>query len=305
MIGPWVTNKADVAYVMQGPMTLGLPALMLKLFRRIPFVIHIQDLWPESLFSTGMFNSKWGLKMLDAWCNFVYWHAAKIVTITPGMKKRLIEKGVPEHKIEVIYNWCDEELAKSLSMAGRFNIVFAGNMGKAQALEPVLDAAKIVGDKQPAVQFVFIGSGVAVESLKQKAADLKLKNILFLARRPTNQIGEILTLSDVLLVHLKKDPLFEITIPSKTQAYMAAGRPILIGVPGDAADLVMRAKAGLPCEPENPQSIVDAVCQLYAMPRPELEAMGQNGKRFYQQQLSFELAVSRLEETFAQAAKKY
>jgi glycosyltransferase involved in cell wall biosynthesis len=314
MIGPSVTKKADVAYVMQGPMTLGLPACALKLLKGMPFVLHIQDLWPDSLLSTEMFSNKVGLKMMNGWCSVVYKHAARIITITPGMKQRLIERGVSEDKIKVIYNWCDaaqmcpagrnEELAQSLGMGGRFNIVFAGNMGKAQALEPVLDAAKIVGNKQLSVQFVFIGSGVEVDSLKQKAASLELKNVLFLARRPANQIGEILTLADVLLVHLKKDPLFEITIPSKTQAYMAAGRPILIGVPGDAVDLVMRANAGLQCEPENPQSIADAVCRLYAMPRTELDALGQNGKQFYQQQLSFELAVSRLEETFAQAAKK-
>lgn len=313
-IGLCAARKADVVYMMQGPMTLGFPALMFKLLRRTPYVIHIQDLWPDSLLSTGMFNSSVGLKMLDAWCNLVYRYAAKIITITPGMKKRLIEKRVPEHKIEVIYNWCDlaqvcpvgrnEDLAKSLGLAGRFNIIFAGNMGKAQALSPVLDAAERVGKKFPAVQFVFIGSGVEVDSLKQRSAQLKLSNVLFLPRRPASQIGEILNLADVLLVHLKKDPLFEITIPSKTQAYLAAGRPVLIGVPGDAADLVAQAKAGLSCEPENPQSIADAVCKFHQMPRTELEAMGQNGKVFSQQQLSLDLVASRLENAFVQTEQR-
>lgn len=309
MTGLCATKKAAVTYVMQGPMTLGLPAMMLKLFKRMPYVIHIQDLWPDSLLSTGMFQNTLGLKMLSAWCNCVYRHAAKIVTITPGMKQRLIERGVPEQKIEVVYNWCDdaqvcsagkdEPLAQSLGMAGRFNIVFAGNMGKAQALEPVLDAAKIVGEKQPSVQFVFIGSGVSVESLKRKTADLGLKNVLFLPRRPASEIGGILSLADVLFVHLKKDPLFEITIPSKTQAYLAAGRPILMAVPGDATDLVLNAKAGLPCEPENPHSIAEAVYRFHAMPRSELDAMGENGKRYYGQHLSFEIAAARLDAIFA------
>lgn len=312
-IGVWATKPADVAYISQGPIALGLPACVLKLLKGMPFVLHIQDLWPDSLLSTGMFNSKLGLKLLDAWCNFVYRHAAKIITITPGMKKRLIEKGVPEQKIEVIYNWCDaaqtcpaeknEELAKSLNMAGRFNIVFAGNMGKAQALEPVLDAAKIVGDKRPAVQFVFIGSGVAVDGLKKKAADLGLSNVLFLPRRPANQIGEILALADVLLVHLKKDPLFEITIPSKTQAYMAAGRPILIGVPGDAADLVMRANAGLSCEPENVSDIAAKTLKFAAMSVSELEIMGENGKQFYNRELSFAMAMAKLDRVFSSIVK--
>jgi colanic acid biosynthesis glycosyl transferase WcaI len=313
-IGPWVVKPADVAYVPQGPMTVGLPACALRLLRRIPFVLHIQDLWPDSLLSTGMFNNKLGLKMVSGWCDFVYKRSARIVTITPGMKRRLIERGVPEDKLEVIYNWCDdsqicrgkpdEELARSLSMAGRFNIVFAGNMGKAQAISPVLDAARIVGQQQPDIQFVFVGGGVDVESLKQKAAELGLKNVLFLARRPVSEIGNILSLADVLFVHLKKDTLFEITIPSKTQAYMAAGRPILIGVPGDATDLVTQANAGLPCEPENPQSIAGAVLKLHAMPRSELDVMGENGKRFYEQQLAFGIATTKFERIFNSAEKK-
>jgi len=312
-IGTWAVKSADVAYVDQGPITVGLPACVLKLLKGIPFVLHIHDLWPDSLLSTGMCNNRLVLKMVNAFCNFVYKRAAKIIVITPGMKQRLIERRVPESKIEMIYNWCDdsqifraepdEELAKSLSMAARFNVVFAGNMGKAQALEPVLYAAKIVGQSQPAVQFVFIGDGVDVERLKQKVPGLGLKNVLFLARRPLSEIGAILNLADVLFVHLKKDPLFEITIPSKTQAYMAAGRPVLIGVPGDATDLVMKANAGLPCEPENPQSIAEAVLKFHAMPRSELQTMGYNGKRFYDQQLAFKIAVDKLENIFQGVAR--
>ncbi|MCE5187379.1 MAG: glycosyltransferase family 4 protein [Planctomycetaceae bacterium] len=313
LLGPWVTKKADVAYIMQGPMTLGLPACILKLIKRIPYVIHIQDLWPDTLSSTGMFNRQVGLKTLSLCCNLVYRHAARIITITPGMKERLIERGVTEDKIDVIYNWSDgaitdnadkdEELAKSLGMSGRFNIVFAGNMGKAQALDPVIEAAKSIADKQPVIQFVFIGSGVCVDALKQKTSEMGVENVLFLSRRPITEIGKILSLADVLFVHLKKDSLFEITIPSKTQAYLAAGRPILIGVGGDATNLVLKANAGLACEPENPQSIADAVLDFYSTPKSELDKMAENGKRFYQERLSFEIAASKIEEVLTKAVR--
>lgn len=228
-IGTWAVRPADVAYVVQGPITVGLPACILKLLKGIPFVFHIHDLWPDSLLSTGMFNNKLVLKLVDGWCNFVYQRAAKIVTITPGMKQRLIERGVSEDKIEVIYNWCDdslicraepnEELAKTLGMSGRFNIVFAGNMGKAQA-------------------------------------------------------------------------------------YMAAGRPILIGVPGDATDLVVKANAGLPCEPENPQSIAETVLKFYSLPHAQLDAMGQNGKAFYDKHLCFSIAAEKFERIFQELSLK-
>jgi colanic acid biosynthesis glycosyl transferase WcaI len=313
-IGPWVVKKADVAYVSQGPITVGIPACILRLLKGIPFVLHIQDLWPDSLTSTGMFNNKTGLNLVHSVCNFVYKRAAKIVVIAPGMKQLLIERGIPEHKIEVIYNWCDDsqicraerndKLARSLNMAGKFNIVFAGNMGKAQALEPILDAAKIVAGQKPNVQFVFIGGGVEVENLKARAEQLNLKNTLFLPRRPINEIGAILRLADVLFVHLKDDPLFRITVPSKTQAYLAAGRPILIGVRGDATELVLKAEAGLACEPENPESIAAAVLKFAEMSKTELENMGQNGKIFYDRELSFAIAASRFERIFQAAAKK-
>jgi colanic acid biosynthesis glycosyl transferase WcaI len=314
IVGPWAVKPADLAYVSQGPITVGIPACTMRFLKSIPFVLHVQDLWPDSLLSSGMFKNRLGLKMVNVWCAFVYRRAAKIVVITPGIKRKLIERGVPESKIEVIYNWCDDsqiyrsqpnmELAKSLGMAGKFNVLFAGNMGVLQSLDAVLDAAKIVSQRHPQVQFVFMGSGVDVDRLRQKSADMNLKNTLFLARRPVSEVGPILSLADVLLVHLKDDPLFRITIPSKTQAYMAAGRPILIGVPGDATDLVLKANAGFACEPENPQSIADAIIKFHGMTPAQLEQMGQNGKIFYNEELSFHIATTNLERIFASVIRK-
>lgn len=312
-IGPFAVHKADVAYVSQGPATIGLPAIAHKLFRRIPFVYDIKDLWPDSLASTGMFNNKFGLSLIDKWCKLIYRNASKVVVITPGVRQKLLERGVPENKIEMILEWCDDsvisraekdpQLAKSLGMEGRFNIVFAGNMGKAQSLEAVLEAARIVEADCPQVQFVLIGGGVEVEFLKQKVIEMGLKNVIFLARRPISEIGAILSLADVLLVHLKDDPLFRITIPSKTQAYMASGRPILIGVKGNASDLVTSAKAGLSCEPGNPSSIANSIRKLQAMSRQELDMMGQNGKSFYEKELSFEIGVNKYEKIFESVAR--
>jgi glycosyltransferase involved in cell wall biosynthesis len=188
-------------------------------------------------------------------------------------------------------------------MAGRFNIVFAGNMGKVQALGSVLDAANIVRSKCPHVQFIFIGSGVEVDYLKQKVRDLHLKNVQFLPHRPQSQIAGILSLADVLLVHLKDNPLFRITIPSKTQAYLAVGKPILMGVRGDAAGLVMEAGAGLLCEPENPQSIAEAVIKFQAMSKSQLDVMGDNGRRFYEQELSLTIVTRRFEKIFESVVK--
>ncbi len=313
-IGPWAVKSADVAYVYHPPATVYLPAFVIRLIRRIPLVYNIQDLWPDTLSATGMFNNPFGLKVVNKWCEFIYRSADKIVVLSPGFKRTLCARGASADKVEVIYNPCDDtvirpvepdqQLKNKLGLSNHFNIIFAGNMGKAQALNAVLDAASIVQLKCPDIQFVFIGGGVDVDSLKQKAADMRLGNVLFLPRHPVSEIGVILHLADVLLVHLKDDPLFRITIPGKTQAYMAAGRPILIGVPGDATDLVIKANAGLPCEPENPKSIAETVFKFYALPRTELDAMGRNGRAFYEKELSLENVAKRYEKIFKSIARK-
>jgi len=271
-------------------------------------------LWPDSLLSTGMLTNRFGLNIVNAWCKFVYKNAAKIVVVSQGLKKRLIERGVPAEKIEVIYNWCDDslicreepnqQLAKKLGMDGKFNVVFAGNMGKAQAMDAVIKAALILQNDYKDIQFVLVGSGVEVENLKKMTNELSLDNVKFLGRKPITEIGPILRLADVLFVHLKNDPLFEITIPSKTQAYLATGRPVLIGIKGDAADLVENAEAGLRCEPQNSQNIAETIMKFYEMDKNQLLQMGINGMNYYDHNLSFEIAVQRYLEIFEQTVKK-
>lgn len=310
-IGAAAVKPADVMYVYHPPATVALPAIMIHGMRQIPFVYDIQDLWPDTLTATGMMNNRFLLGLVDRWCRMVYRAASKIVVLSPGFKDVLVHRSVPEEKIEVIYNWCDEgqipktprneSLAKELGFSGRFNILFAGTMGKAQALEAVLDAAGRIGGRIPEVQFVFVGGGIELDCLQEIARERRLNNVLFLPRRPVSEIGEVLSLADVLLVHLKDDPLFRITIPSKIQAYLAVGRAVLVGVRGDAADLVRAAGAGIDCQPENPESISEAVEKLYRMPRALLDEMGDRGRRYYREKLCLSEGVSRFEEVFQAA----
>jgi glycosyltransferase involved in cell wall biosynthesis len=307
-IGPWAAKKADVAYVYHPPATVALPAMALHWMRRVPFVYDVQDLWPDTLGATGMLRHRAILNLVGRWCSLAYRKAARIVVLSPGFRDALVRRGVPGSKIEVIYNWCEEDcirraprneaLADALGMAGRFNIVFAGTMGKAQALDAVLECAGIVAKRSPKLQFVFVGGGIDVDRLKAIARGKCLSNVLFLARRPVSEIGDLLNLADVLLVHLKDDPLFRITIPSKIQTYLAVGRPILAGVGGDAAALVEKAGAGISCIPERAESIAGAAESMFRMAKGELQAMGENGRRYYWRELSRDAGVTRFEEIF-------
>lgn len=308
LLGFLLVRRPDIIYVYHPPATIGLPALFLHFLHHAPFVYDIQDLWPDTLQATGMVNNRAIMWMVQKWCRFIYSQAAKIVVLSPGFRTILISRDVPGEKVEVIYNWCEENkiqstdyneiLAQELGMAGRFNVVFAGTMGKAQALGAVLGAARLLCDTLPEIQFVFVGGGIDVGRLKEETIAQGLTNVRFLSRRPPSEIGDILNLSDVLLVHLKNDPLFRITIPSKTQAYLAAGHPILMGVQGDAATLVEKAGAGLTCIPEDPKDIARVVEKFYDMNQEELDLMGQKGKAYYEKELSLQIGVSRFEKTF-------
>lgn len=310
-VGLIAVKPADVMYVYHPPPTVALPAMVISRMRRVPFIYDIQDLWPDALDATGMMHNGSIRKIVERWCRWTYRAASRIVVLSPGFKVKLVERGVPAEKIEVIYNWCDEGqigraprnevLNRELGLEGRFNVLFAGTMGKAQGLEAILDAARLVAGRIPDVQFVFIGGGIESDRLRRTARENGLPNVLFLPRRPFSEIGAILNLADVLLVHLKDDPLFGVTIPSKIQAYLAMGRPILAGVRGDAADLVRRAGAGITCTPEDAKSIADAVVTLSRMPKERLEEMGERGHAFYWREMAMETGVARFEEVFRSA----
>ena len=309
ILGPFLIKQADIVYAYHAPATTALPAMMLKVLRGIPFIYDINDLWPDSLVASNMLRNRFILKCVDIWCNLAYRMASHIVVVAPGTKSKLVARGVSALKIDVIYNWCDEMQrqlsdtmvsARELGFSGKFNIVFAGTMGIVQGLDAILDAAKIVARQQPLIQFVFIGAGVDVERLKLRLTNENIKNCLFLSRRPVSEIGMILELADVLLVHLQDKPLFKITIPSKTAAYMAVGKPILMAVSGDAADLVRLANAGICCEPESSAEIANAVFKFYAMTDSQRKEMGLNGQQFYEREISIKAGVERFESLFRQ-----
>jgi glycosyltransferase involved in cell wall biosynthesis len=311
LLGTLLTQKADVAYVYHPPATVGFAAAVIGFFRRVPFIYDIMDLWPDTVMASGMISRAGVFTLLDNWCKFVYRRAAHIVVVSAGFKQQLVRRGVAPEKIDVIYNWSaetvgpsilDPDFTSSFGLTGKFKVMFAGTMGTAQALDTVLAAARLCLRKHPDVQFVFIGGGVDRSRLEEKAKELGLVNVCFLPRQPMSAMGAVLALADVLLVHLKDNPLFHITIPAKSQAYMAAGKAVLMAVRGEAAQLVTRSGGGLVCEPENPQSITDAISQFVGMSQEARCAMGEAGRRFYEEWLSLKTGVTKFELLFAKVA---
>lgn len=302
ILGPLAVKKPDVIYVYNLP-TVALVALALRGIYRAKVVLDVQDLWPESVAGSNMMPSRGALKVLGLATNRIYRSVDRLTVLSAGFKSELMRRGIPEQKIEVIYNWSMEdephsETSESVkevveAFRGTFNIVFAGTMGKMQGLDSVIEAAALLEAKQRNISFWFIGGGIAVDDLKRLAQTRQLSNVQFHPRMTSGEIKAVLARADVLLVHLRKDPLFTITIPSKIQAYMRAGRPILAAVEGDAARLVELSGAGISCEPGNPKRISEAVLNLSRMDKAVLSQMGRKGREYYEKNLSLSVGTSK------------
>ncbi len=247
-------------------------------------------------------------RLLDRQEKMIYHQAVALTTISAGFRQRLIGKGVSGSKVTVIPNWAneqyfrpvapDESIAVREGLAGRFNIIYGGNIGTAQGLKVVLDAAELLRDL-PAVQFVMIGDGVERESLAREGTERGINNLRFPGSRPPEQMASYYALASALLLPLKRDPAYELTIPSKTYAYLASGRPVLAAATGEVAALIDELNAGVVCDPEDPGALALAVRTLFNMSAPQREALGDAGRQAFVKRFRRQVLCDRYEELFA------
>lgn len=302
----FVAKRANILYAYHPPLTVGLAAAIAKLFRRTPSVLDVQDMWPDTLSATGMLDSSLPLRMVGSICRWVYAKMTHIVVLSPGFRRLLIERGVPSEKISVIYNWADDDAIVAASNIrpasmpdnGRFRLLFAGNMGLAQNLDIVLDAAKIVTASNPNIDFCFLGGGLEANRISLRAEEEQIACVQFFPKVSMAEVGSYLAAADCLLVNLRSDPLFEITIPSKTQAYMSAGRPIIMAVSGDAATLVKEATAGISVPPGDSNALANAVLEMAAMNDAQRSEMANAGRQYYRAHLSLQSGVDSFNRLF-------
>ena len=295
-------KRPDVIYSYYPPVVGGSAAAILGFVQRRPMIYDVQDLWPEALVATGMVQSPRLIGVIEAMVTWIYRRAAAVVVLSDGYKSSIERKGIPAKKVFRIYNWCDESRLVRKTPAARsagewFNITYAGNLGSAQALDHVLEAAALVQERADnKVRFVFVGEGVEKTQLQNNARTLGLKNVLFVPQVAPEKVGALLDASGALLTHLAADPVFSITVPSKTQAYLAAGRPILMGVDGESADIIGRAGAGVVVSPCDPADIARGALELANKSSVELAALGEAARRFYENQMSQNNGIDRIVE---------
>jgi glycosyltransferase involved in cell wall biosynthesis len=289
--GSFLVPACDVIYVWHPPLTVGIAAWAIACLKKAPFVYDVQDIWPESIVWAGMLKNRFLIWVLHRVEGFIYRHAKHLLVVSPGAKENLSCKGVPPEKISVASHWIDEtlfseapdrgrdELRRQYGFGDRFVVMFAGNLGLVQGLETIVQAAARLRD-QHGILFAIVGDGADRSRLQSLSRELALANIRFIDRQPLSAMPSFFAAADALLVHLKRSPLAEISIPTKTLAYLAANRPILMAVNGAAADLVQRAQAGIVFPPDEPETLAREAMRLSRMSPAERAKMGENGRSF-------------------------
>lgn len=300
--------KYDAVFVhLTSPFFIGKCAVALKRRQKIPLVFWVLDLWPESLTAAAGITSPLVINPQNRMVANVYKNCDKILIGSKGFEKSILEKGDFKDKLVYFPNWAEDVSAAEISDEVKnakpfcyfteddFVLLFAGNIGEAQNIDCILDAVVKVKNERR-IKFIFLGDGRAREHLEQRAEDENLleHTVFFPGRFPIETMPYFMHKADVLMVSLKDALIFNLTVPSKVQFYMAQGKPILAMLNGDGADLVNEAKCGIAVEAGNSAAFADAVLKLSAMPKDDLALMGQNGGQFYERNFRKDLRIKQL-----------
>lgn len=296
-------GRFDVCHVYLGPLTLMWPARLLRWWTGCPIVADVQDLWPESVLESGMLRPRWLGAFLNAWCRRLYRSADGLIALSPGCRSALVDAGVPASKIEVIYNWCDPASVAASdggvpSVAEKrpgFQVLYAGNMGRLQGIDTILDAAKLLAAEPEPVEVTLIGGGVECERLKRRVKDEQIGNVRMLGQMPLEDASGFQRRADLLLVHLAPSRLSSTAIPSKVQSCLSSGRPVLVAAEGESAALVQRSGGGVTCAPSDPVAMAAAIRGVAAMPIAARADLGRKARVFFDRELSFDHGLERVE----------
>lgn len=303
-----VKNKYDRVFVhLTSPFFIGVCARKLSKKQNIPLLFWVLDLWPESLSSAGGINNLLIIQPQIRMVQKVYNQCSKILISSKGFEKSICEKGDYKNKLVYFPNWAEDikgecpqdfDLNKIEPFASKKNndliFLFAGNIGEAQNLDAIVEAAKLLKDEKN-IKFVFVGDGRRKENLEHFSKENGLnETVYFLGRYPIETMPIFMSAADVLMFSLKDKLCFNMTVPAKVQFYMSQGKTILAMINGDGAELVEAAKCGFSVNAGNSESFAKKVIKLFNMPKNELQALGENGRQYYKENFTKEQRITQL-----------
>ena len=303
LFAPWLLRgrQFDVIFVYApSPILQTLPAIFIGWLKGCPVVLWVQDLWPESLSATGYIRNRIVLKFVEGVVRFIYRHVDLLLVqsqafIEPVSK---LASGTP---VKYYPNSVDEsfsvattaEVSDINGLGLGFSVMFAGNIGTAQAVGVIVEAATLLKEQMD-IQFVVLGDGSRREWMLQEAKNRGLTNLHLPGRFSVEMMPRFMQKASALLVTLADQEIFAATVPNKIQAYMAVGRPILACLNGEGARLIVEAGAGLAVPAEDAKALADAVLELYRMSSVERDRLGSNGRCYYEEHFDHDALVDEL-----------
>ncbi len=283
-------SRPDVVIASSPQLLVGLSGWWLALWKRIPFIFEVRDLWPESLAAVGMSSDHSVLhKFLAKIAGFLYRHADRMVVVTAAFEDYLAEHWrVPREKISVVENGVETQLfspeagtalKRELGAEGKFVVAYIGTMGMAHGLEMIITVAAQLRDTNPEIIFLLVGEGAEKERIVTLAQERGLGNLRIVDQQPREKIPAYICASDVCLVPLKKSDIFRTVIPTKMLEFMSCARPVILGVDGQARTILEEAGAGLAIEPGDPHALANAI-RCLAANRELASQLGRNGRDY-------------------------
>jgi colanic acid biosynthesis glycosyl transferase WcaI len=304
-------RKPDYLFVESPPLTLSGPGNFYAYLRRIPLIFNVADLWPDTLVEMGLLQPGTTLELLYRLEGWAYCKATFVNAVTEGLRDSLLSaKQIPQKKLLFLPNGvdterhqpreADETLKQSLGLAGKKVILYSGTLGRAHALEKVLEAAKLL-ENQKDIHFLFLGDGSERPALEEMAKWQRLNNVTFHDPVPIEKLAPFQSIADCGLVSLRNLPIFEGARPSKMFPLLAAGIPLIFCGKGEGANLLKEAKAGIVVPPGDPQALATAIPQLLRN-RPLLTELAANGRKFVEENYEWRQLVGKWVQDLEHAA---
>jgi lipopolysaccharide/colanic/teichoic acid biosynthesis glycosyltransferase/glycosyltransferase involved in cell wall biosynthesis len=293
----------DVVLVSSPPLFLGLAAWVVGVARGAPYVLDVRDYWPHAAVALGQLRSRTAIR-LAAWLErFLYRRAARIIAVTPGMRRLMLERGIPRSRLELIPNGADTERfspdpeARSAAANGGRTVLYSGTHGLVHGMEVILDAAELVRD-DPSITFVLVGDGVAKDELVERAGRRSLNNVKFLPSQQPDRLVGTIRAADVCVATTRPGDFCESTVPVKVFDYMACGKPVAAAVSGDARAIIEQSGAGIVVPPGDGAALADALRRLLA-DEPARRKLGERGRAFVAREFSRTALAARMEDVLA------
>ena len=309
MIRAVVRKRPDVLLVISPPLGLAVPAILLSRLWKTPYVFDVEDLQPDSAADLGMLPS-WALKLLYKLEKEAYRHAGLVTTLTPSMRQRIVEKGIPENKVELIEPRMDDSLTgispqealafrQKYGLDDKFLVTYSGNMGVKQGLDVIVDAAAM-NSLDDSMLFLFVGNGTDCDRIRRRATQMKLHNARFLPVLDETDFRGLIAASGICLV-TQQQSVSEVAFPSKIVTYLAASRPIVASVNpnSEVARITQESGAGKVVQAEDAKALSAAIHELR---NEDLRELGENARTYASLRWSSARVLGHLEQRLCAVA---